>query len=190
MDVGAKSFGPLGLEVGTGGTATVVYMQSRGIMGYPFAVYEWSSRVADAVAKPTAAENIERIRSVLQPKVTDLAELLKVSRQAIYDWQAGKPIVAENETRISELAKAVDLFAVEGLTGSSAALRRPLENGKNFFVLVSEGRSAEETARRLIDVVRGELRQRESLRKRLAGRKRPPREAFEEMGTPMLGEKE
>src|SRR5713226_3258484 len=88
----AAPIGPLGLEVGTGGDATFVYVRSRGNMGYPFAAYEWSGRVADAIVGPTVIENIGRIRAVLNPTVTDLAAVLKVSRQAIYDWQAGKPV--------------------------------------------------------------------------------------------------
>jgi hypothetical protein len=107
-------FGPLGLEVGTGGYreggaagyVTVVYVRSRGNMGYPFGGYEWSGGVEDAIVGPTVMENISRIRTVLNPTVTDLASLLKVSRQAIYDWQAGKAIAVENAAKLSELARA------------------------------------------------------------------------------------
>lgn len=191
-------FGPLGLEVGTGGYreggaagyVTVVYVRSRGNMGYPFGGYEWSGGVEDAIVGPTVMENISRIRTVLNPTVTDLASVLNVSRQAIYDWQAGKPIAAENAARLSELARAADLFAVEGLRGTSQALRRPIKNGKNFFKLIEEGTPADTAARSLIEIVRSEFRQREALRSRLAGRKRPSREALGEMGAPMLDEKE
>lgn len=182
--------GPLGLEVGTGGDATFVYVRSRGNRGYPFAAYEWSGRVTDVIVAPTVIENISRIRAVLNPTVTDLAGILGVSRQAIYDWQAGKPIAAENAARLSELARATDLFAVEGLRGTSQAMRRPIKNGKSFFELVKEGSPADSAARGLIDIVRSEFRQREALRNRLAARKRPSREAFGEIGAPMLDEKE
>lgn len=190
--------GPLGLEVGTGGFreggpggyVTFVYVRSRGNMGYPLGGYEWSGGAEDAIVGPTVVENISRIRTVLNPTVTDLASILKVSRQAIYDWQAGKPIAAENAARLSELARAADLFAVEGLRGTSQALRRPIKNGKNFFKLIEEGTPADSAARSLIEIVRREFRQREALRNRLAGRKRPSREALGEMGAPMLDEKE
>jgi len=182
--------GPLGLEVGTGGYVTFVYVRSRGNMGYPFAGYEWSGRGMGAVVGPNVIENINRIRTVLNPTVTDLANLLNVSRQAIYDWQAGKPISAENAERLSELARVADLFAAEGLRGTSQALRRPIKNGKNFVNLIEEGTPADTAARSLIEIVRGEFRQREVLRNRLAERKRPSREAFGEIGAPMLDEKE
>jgi len=159
-------------------------------MGYPLAGYEWSGGTVGAIVGPTVVENISRIRTVLNPTVTDLAAILKVSRQAIYDWQAGRSISAENAARLSELARAADLFAVEGVRGTSQALRRPIKNGKNFFNLIEEGTPADSAARSLIEIVRSEFRQREALRNRLAGRKRPPREVFEEIGAPMLDEKE
>jgi predicted transcriptional regulator len=118
-----------------------------------------------------------------------MAELLQVSRQAIYDWQAGKPIATENALRLADLAQAADVFAVEGLRGSAEVLRRPIRNRKNFFALVEEGGSAENAARTLVEIVRTEARQRQALQKRLAGRKRPTRKAFEEVGTPMLDER-
>jgi transcriptional regulator with XRE-family HTH domain len=187
---GPAPIGPLGLEVGTGGAATFVYVQSRGNMGYPFVGYEWSGRVASAGAGPTIIENISRIRAILNPTVTDLAGILQVSRQAIYDWQAGKPIAEENAARLAELVKAADLFAVEGLRGTSQAMRRPIKDGKNFFELIKDGSPADTAARGLIEIVRSEFRQREALRKRLAGRKRPSRDVFGDIGAPMLNEKE
>ena len=195
--VGAP-IGPLGLEVGTGGYreggawgyVTFLYVRSRGNMGYPLGGCEWSGAENEVIVGPTVAENISRIRTVLNPTVTDLASILKVSRQAIYDWQAGRAIAIENATKLSELARAADLFAVEGLRGTSQALRRPITKGKNFFRLIEEGTPADTAARSLIEVVRKEFRQREALRNRLAGRKRPSREAIGEMGAPMLDEKE
>lgn len=41
----------------------------------------------------------------------------------------------------------------------------------------------------LVEIVRTEMRQRQALEKRLAGRKRPAREVFEEVGAPMLDER-
>jgi hypothetical protein len=188
--VRSAPIGPLGLEVGTGGAATFVYVQSREIMGYPFVGYEWIGRVASAVAGPTIIENISRIRTVLNPTVTDLAGILQVSRQAIYDWQAGKPIAEENAVRVAELVKAADLFAVEGLRGTSQAMRRPIKDGKNFFELIKDGSPADTAAQGLIEIVRAEFRQREALHKPLAGRKRPSRDVFGDIGAPMLNEKE
>jgi len=181
--------GPFGLEVGTGGAATFEYVKVRGNRGYPFAYYDSATRVADAIAPRSPIENLEHIRSVLSPTVTQMAELLRVSRQAIYDWQAGKPIAGENTLRLADLARGADVLAVEGLRGTAEVLRRSIRNGKSFFALVAEGRSAESAARTLVEIVRTEARQRQAIKERLAGRKRPTREAFEELGAPMLDER-
>jgi hypothetical protein len=189
FDGGEMSVGitAVGFEVGTGGAATLEYVRERGNKGYPFAAYDWP-KIIDA-AERTPAENLERIRAVLKTTVTDLAEVLSVSRQALYAWLAGKPIASENGLRLADIARAADVFAIEGLTGTSQDLRRPIRNGKNFFDLVREGGSAEDVARTLIDIVRTELRQRRALKNRLAVRKRPSRETFEEVGAPMLDER-
>jgi hypothetical protein len=181
--------GPFGLEVGTGGAATFEYVKVRGNRGYPFAYYDSATRVADAIAPRSPIENLEHIRSVLSPTVTQMAELLRVSRQAIYDWQAGKPIAGENTLRLADLARGADVLAVEGLRGTAEVLRRSIRNGKSFFALVAEGGSAESAARTLVEIVRTEARQRQAIKERLAGRKRPTREAFEELGAAMLDER-
>jgi predicted transcriptional regulator len=152
-------------------------------------VCEWSL-IPDAIVGATAVENIDRIRAVLIPTITDLAAILSVSRQAIYDWQAGNPISPENLARLEGLAKAADLLSLEGLRGTSQALRRPIREGKTFFDLVKAGASAEHVARGLIEIIHTENDQREALKRRLAGRKRPSREAFEEIGLPMLSEED
>jgi transcriptional regulator with XRE-family HTH domain len=181
----------VGFEVGTGGAATLNYIRERGNRGYrySFVPYDCSNRTYDITPSRTPAEDIEHIRGVLRPAVTDLAEVLGVSRQALYDWQSGKSVAPGNASRLADLARAADVFAIEGMIGMSSALRRPIRNGKNFFDLVREGGCAEDTAQTLAEIVRGEIRQRQALKVRLARRKRPAREAFEEVGAPMLDEK-
>jgi predicted transcriptional regulator len=71
----------------------------------------------------------------LKPTVTDVANVLGVSRQALYDWQSGKPVALENASRLSDLAGAADVFAVEGLTGSSETLHRAGRDGIFFSIL-------------------------------------------------------
>lgn len=106
----------------------------------------------------------------------------------MYDWQSDKPITAENAARLADLARAADVFAKEGLKTTSQILRRKISSDKNLLDIVQTGGSAEEAARRLIDIVRRELRQREALSVSLSSRISPPRKAFEDVGAPMLSE--
>jgi hypothetical protein len=68
-------------------------------------------------------------------------------------------------------------------------MRRPIANGRNFFEAIRDGGSAERAARTLIEIVRRELNQRETLKSRLADRARPGQEDFRDLGAPMLDEK-
>ena len=153
----------VGFQVGTGGAATFDYFKMRGSKGYAFLAYDPRPELRILPTAASPAENLEHIRSVLRPSVTDLAKALGVSRQAIYDWQAGKPIAAENAARIDDIARAANLFAREGLQATAHAMRRPISNGKNLFEIIRDGGSAEAAARTLIDIIRRELKQREIL---------------------------
>jgi transcriptional regulator with XRE-family HTH domain len=178
-----------GFEVGTGGASTVAYLRKRGNKGYPLASYSVSETAEDATVNRTPAQNLAQIRAVLKPAVTELADILRVSRQAVYDWQAGKPIAPDNAARLADIARAADAFALEGLSGNREILARAITEGKNFYDLIRDGRAADAAARALIEIVGVEMRQREALRKRLAARKRPAREAFEDIGAPHLEER-
>jgi hypothetical protein len=179
----------IGMSVGTGGNTTIDYVKTRGSKGYSFPTHNSDNGSSTISRAPSPADNLDYIRTVLKPSVTDLAKALSVSRQAIYDWQAGRPIAAENAVRLQDMARAADLFAREGLQANPHVLRRSITNGKNLFDVVRDGGSAEASARMLIDIVRRELRQRESLRSRLEKRARPSREEFRDLGAPMLDEK-
>jgi len=182
----------VGLQVGTGGASTVEYVKAKGSMGYAFANYDqalpnsdWTSNIS---AVRTPAEDLAHIRNVFRPSITDLANALAVSRQAVYDWQAGKPIAADNAARLSDLGRAADLFAREGLIATAQLLRRPIMSGKNLFQLVHDGSSAEEATHTLIDILKREALQREKVQARLRGRPPLPREAYADIGAPIVRE--
>jgi hypothetical protein len=177
----------IALQPGTGGAQTAEYYKQRGPKGYSFVAYDPAPAVDDPTSPRTPAEDLAHIRAVLRPAITDLAYALGVSRQALYDWQSGKPVAAENAVRLADLARAADVFAAEGLTASAQLVRRPISSGKTLFDLTRDGRSAEDAARKLAQMVRRELEQRQMLAKRLANRKRPslPSDSY---GVPMLDE--
>lgn len=179
----------VGFQVGTGGATTIDYLRTRGSRGYALVACSPSRESSAASFASNPTDNLDYIRTVLRPSVTDLARALGVSRQAIYDWQAGRPIAAENAARLQDIAYAADLFAREGLQATAHVMRRPIADGKNLFDIVRDGGSAEAAARTLIDIVRRELKQRDNLKSRLATRARPTREDFQDLGAPMLDER-
>ncbi|WP_156968076.1 hypothetical protein [Desulfobacter vibrioformis] len=178
-----------GLCVGTGGAATPAYMKERGTKGYAFANYSpiiTSSKLA-GVRSP--ADNLDQIRSILHPAVTDLANALGVSRQAVYSWQAGKAIAPENAARLADLAQAADVFAKEGLIATAQILKRRISEGKNFFEIVRDGGSAQTAAYTLVEILRREDSQRNSLQTKLGNRPRLSRNSYDDLGTPVFNEK-
>ncbi|MDA8248466.1 MAG: hypothetical protein M0Z28_04750 [Rhodospirillales bacterium] len=174
------------LSVGTGGQRTADYYRQRGVKGYALAAYD---SVPDARPVPvrTPAEDLAHIRATLRPSVTELANALGVSRQAVYDWNQGKPVAPGNAARLADLAKAADVLSMEGLTTTGNVLRRPIISGKSLIDVVRDGGSAEDAARNLLQIVQREQQQRERLAVRLAGRRRPAA-SFEDYGSPMLDE--
>ncbi len=185
--LGGFSLIAIALQVGTGGAQTTDYYKQRGPIGYAFALYEPPPNIEALPAIRTPMENLSHIRTVLMPAITDLAQALGVSRQAVYDWQNGKAIGSVNAARLADLAKAADVLATEGLVSPSQLLRRPLASGKTFLDVVREGGSAENAIRELVSRVRRELQQRQMLGARLANRKRPA-VPWDDYGSPILDE--
>lgn len=136
----------------------------------------------------TPAENLARIREILKPTITELAHLFGVSRQAVYDWQAGKSTAPENAAKLDDLAKAADVLALNGIESSSQLLRRKITGGKSLLDLIGEGGSDANFASVLVQTLSREAKQREQLALRLAGRAKPivPHDDY---GVPMLNER-
>ena len=176
-----------GLEVGTGGAPTIVYLRDRGGKGYAFVVCDPDCRPAEKVNVVGQAEYLEHIRSVFGSKITDLAGALGVSRQAIYDWHAGKQISAENFERVREIARAADLLLQSGFQASHAG-RRKISEGKNFFEIVRSGGAAEIAARGLIEILKSEQLQRKKMQACLAGRAIANNSTLDDVGAPFLNE--
>jgi transcriptional regulator with XRE-family HTH domain len=188
---GMKQYAPLvcALLVGTGGYTTADYLTKRSDQGYRFILFKNAPGDVDIAAQTdvvrTSAENLTRIREILKPTITELANLFGVSRQAVYDWQAGKPTAPENAAKLDDLAKAADALAATGIDGSSQLLRRKIAGNKSLLDVVREGGSATSAAHVLAQAVVREAKQREQLASRLAGRAKP-NVPHDDYGVPML----
>jgi transcriptional regulator with XRE-family HTH domain len=113
---------------------------------------------------------LARIREFFSPSVSNLATTLGVSRQTVYNWQNGeqpKEVLAE---KLSDLARAADVFAQSNIQFSSALARRKFANGKTLFQVVESNSSAAEAAKLLVRILETETRQRRVLEARFANR--------------------
>lgn len=177
----------LTLQPGTGGLQTLEYYKARDGMGYPPVRSELDPQRLAEPAIRNPIEDLAHIRAFLRPAVADLANALGVSREALYDWQAGKPVAADNAARLADIGRAADVLAAQGLLASAQLIRRPIRSGLTLLDIVRDGGSAEQEAGVLAGLVRRELRQRDKLATRLFSR---PRQTggVEELGAPVLDE--
>ena len=132
------------------------------------------------------SQNLTQIQKVFHLSITELAKLFGVSRQAIYDWRAGKGVSSEHTEKLSALAKAATIL-VDTSVPISQLLRRKLAGGKTLFEIVKDGGSAELAALKLLDLAKRDIEQRQRLESRLGARKRPS-VARGDIGLPMLSE--
>ena len=117
----------------------------------------------------TPEENLAHIESILNPSVTELSVLLKVSRQAIYDWKKGGQIHTDNAEKLRDIALAAGAFAGRDAQFIHHILRRKI-GGRNFFARVHEGEAANEVAKKLLDIAGIEQQQREMISAQLKDR--------------------
>ena len=164
--------------VGTGGLLTAAYVAERNDRGYRLTDFNYEAAASTAsgyrfrVRSPV--ENLARLRNVFDISITAVASLFNVSRQTIYNWQAGHHIAETNEERLKQLADVADLLEAEGLANSPTVLRRKLYSGLSFIDLVRQGSPVDDAARSMVTMIRLEHAQRAALSARLARRTRGP----------------
>lgn len=125
----------------------------------------------------TPAEDIERIRKVFNPAVSDLAKVFNVSRQAIYNWLGGDQPSLIHLGQLREFALAADVLAETTTPLKGTLLRRKIFDGKSLMEIVQNGGQVQEAAQLLNNIVQQETRQREELNLRFAGRRTNVRSA-------------
>lgn len=175
----------LACQPGTGGQFSTNYYKQRGSMGYSHFSQGPSLDVGE-LARSTS-DAVSHIRQVMNLTVTELANQFDVSRQTIYDWQAGKSTSFENASRIENLAKAADVLVDAGIPLSAQTLRRKIKGGKTLCESIYDGAPAQAAALSLVHLLNNEAAQRQALNRRLADRKLR-NIAASEFGTPALDE--
>lgn len=135
------------------------------IISNPVKIY-----AVETTSARSPTEDMERIRKVLSPAMSDLAKSFNVSRQTIYNWVNGEQPTPEHTARLKDLALVADMFTDAGISVNSVLLKRKVMEGKNLFEIVREGGSARDAAQLLLQIVRRETSQRERLATRFAGR--------------------
>jgi transcriptional regulator with XRE-family HTH domain len=130
--------------------------------------------VAEVEQVRTPSEDLTRIREVLRPAISDLATTFGVSRQSVYNWLNGEPVVDENAAKLQNLAQAADILAHAGVTINAALLKRKFANGHTLLQVAQAGESARDAALLLVRIHKREAAQRERMNARFVNRAKTP----------------
>lgn len=158
---------PVEARVGTAGARTI---ETRSVCNNLFAPQLEVAEPQPEFIQRSAADNLRLIRTVFSPTMSELALVLGVSRQSLYNWLNGEEPGAEHLSKIADIALAADLFIDEGISLTGNAIKRKVFGGKSFFEVVADGATASNAAATLITLIKKENSQRNSLDQRLAGR--------------------
>lgn len=116
-------------------------------------------------------EKLEYIEATFDLRVVRLAELLGVSRQAIYAWKAGKSLSDENHRKLEALYEAARRFREAGLKPDYTTKHRLIGGGLEFIQAL--GQDPVSAVEKLIQVTERGKVARQWLERHLGGRRRP-----------------
>jgi predicted transcriptional regulator len=159
----------MGLQIGTGGVASPQYLKQRGDAGYAYPIFRGEPEAILQAAIRTTSDNLRLVRETFQVPVASLASLFGVSRQAIYDWQAGKSISKENEAKLDEIAHAVRVLQLAGVSPTQVHRRKIA--GKTLLETIRDGGNAAQSASKLVMLLQKEAAQRSEIESLLRGRR-------------------
>jgi transcriptional regulator with XRE-family HTH domain len=118
----------------------------------------------------TPAEDLEQIRRVFSPSMSDLGKAFGVTRQAVYNWLKGDQPSPNHLDKLRDLALAAGTLAGVEVPIKRILLQREITDGKNLLQIAQVGGSTRDAALLLRDIIQREVRQRELLTVRFAGR--------------------
>ena len=97
------------------------------------------SSLVGASETRSVAEQVQWLRKALGVNMSDLAQLLEVTRPAVYGWLKGVVPQSDTVTRLSKLVGQVGQIAALGLERPDLLLKRPIFSGQSPFDLLKSG---------------------------------------------------
>jgi hypothetical protein len=137
-----------------------------------------ASEVVQRVLETTVANPphfsslIEQIEVGFGRATRRLPEIFAVSSQTFYNWLSGtKTPNEQHHAKLYALAEAAEVFKKAGLIPNPLDFDRTVTNGKSLLELIAEGRCGEDTAERLLRILKRGIDSRAKLDEILGGRK-------------------
>ncbi|HAU4885612.1 TPA: hypothetical protein F3L15_16525 [Aeromonas hydrophila] len=120
-------------------------------------------------------QDLELIKTVLKPAVSELAVSLGVSRQTVYNWLNGDAVTqAVAISKLQDLARAAETLEQAKIPINATLLKRKFAKGKTLMQVVEAGESAHDASLVLVAMHEREIAQRELMASRFASRAKTP----------------
>lgn len=151
---------------GTGGSLTSHMLLHKGAWVYDATLAVSATEAAAVGVAATPAAQLDLVREELGLSITDLANLLGVTRPTIYAWIQGrqepKPEMLARIRELHAVAQAAEALALPRM---NRLVRRPLASGPSLLVrLQSGGADAEAALKELAEMASREESQRQQSR--------------------------
>ena len=125
------------------------------------------------------------IKKTFAISVSSLASVFGVSRQTIYDWQNGAIASELSQSKLQDLVAAANVLIASGLN-PGPSVKRVIREGKSLLEIYRDGGSAAAAARSLVEIIRREHKQRQTLSARLSEHISNPHDS--DFGAPSMNE--
>jgi hypothetical protein len=134
----------------------------------------------------TQKEVLENIRRVFSPSISDLAFVFGVQNYVVYLWLDEIPMEDKYKETLKSLYEAAVIIQESGAVITGWTFRRRIFDGKTMLEAIRSGKSAQELAKQMVEIIKLEAEQRAILDAQLAGRipRNPPRQPCPESDFP------
>ena len=132
-------------------------------------------------------EKLDFIGEAFELKVTRVADILGVTRQAIYDWKKGKCLSDDNNRKLNELFKAAQRFKDAGLRLDYNTKHRNVGGDLDFIQALADQDPVQAVEKLVVVIERGK-KQSAKLEKLLKDRPEPKGSILDELPPHYPGE--
>lgn len=115
----------------------------------------------------------DRIKRVFGLSISKQAQILGVSRQAVYNWRNGEEPTGKNLETLTDIGNAAELFEAEGIQVTGMLMNRPFYQGKSLLDLMEGQTPIYQPAQKLIGQIKREAVEKNRLARRFGNRQQP-----------------
>ncbi len=113
---------------------------------------EYSTTTANFPDIRTTRQHIDNIRQIFNMPISNMADILNVSRQAVYKWLAGHSTPEQDKQNLIKiLSQIADKFQEAGISHSGTLLRMKAFENQSLVDILLSGKNTDRYVAALID---------------------------------------